>query len=172
MTPTQLHARHWIGGEWIDAAETADSINPATGEKIGTYTEAGETEATLAIQNALDAFRGGPWRHDRKLRAKAINEMADQFETHRDDLVEILSLENGKIKAEARFEIDMVPHKLRFYAALALTDYGRAMEVAPGQYTMVLKEPMGVAGIIAPWNSPIVLSSGRWRLLWQLAARW
>ena len=51
----------------------------------------------------------------------------------------------------------MVPHKLRFYAALALTDFGRAMEVEPGKYTMTLREPSGVAGILAPWNSPIVL---------------
>ena len=51
----------------------------------------------------------------------------------------------------------MVPGKLRFYAALALTDYGRSMETAPGKYTQVLREPMGVAGVLAPWNSPVVL---------------
>ncbi len=152
-----LHARHWIDGEWVDAATPADSFNPANGKKIGSYTEAGEAEATRAIRVARDAFRNSPWRQDRRLRAKAMNEMADRFEARRDDLVEILSLENGKVKNEARFEIDMVPRKLRFYAALALTDFGRVMETAPGRYTMVLREPVGVAGIIAPWNSPVVL---------------
>ena len=155
----QLRARHWIGGEWIDAeaAGQADSFNPATGERIGTYTEAGEAEANRAIAAALKAFKETEWRGDRRLRARALNEMADRFEARADDLVEVLALENGKIKAEARFEVGMVPSKLRFYAALALTDYGRAMETAPGRYTTVLREPVGVAGIIAPWNSPVVL---------------
>lgn len=151
------HARHWIGGEWVDSATRHDSFDPATGTRIGTYAEAGEEEADRAVAAALEAFRETPWRGDRRLRARAINEMADVFEAATDDLIEILSLENGKIKPEARFEVEMVPGKLRFYAALALTDYGRAMETAPGRYTQVLREPMGVAGILAPWNSPVVL---------------
>jgi betaine-aldehyde dehydrogenase len=153
----QLHARHWIDGEWVDSPEEAQSIDPATGETIGTYTEAGEAEAKRAIAAALRAFRETDWRGDRRLRAKAINEMADRFEARTNDLVKILALENGKVEAEARFEVTMVPSKLRFYAALALTDFGRAMETSPGRYTMTLREPTGVAGILAPWNSPIVL---------------
>lgn len=51
----------------------------------------------------------------------------------------------------------MVPSKLRFSAALALTNFGRAMETSPGRYTTTLREPAGIAGIIAPWNSPVVL---------------
>jgi betaine-aldehyde dehydrogenase len=46
----------------------------------------------------------------------------------------------------------MVPSKLRFYAALAPTDFGRAMELSPGRYTTTLREAIGVAGIIAPWT--------------------
>ena len=153
----QLSARHWIDGEWVDGGERAQSINPANGEPIGTYTEAGETEAQHAIAAALRAFRETDWRMDRRLRARAINEMADRFEARTDDLVKILCLENGKVEAEARFEVTMVPSKLRFAAALALTDFGRAMETAPGRYTTTLREPVGVAGIIAPWNSPVVL---------------
>lgn len=154
---SQLVARHWIGGEWLDGPVRTESINPANGEAIGTYTEAGEAEATQAIAAALGAFRETDWREDRRLRARAMNEMADRFETRANDLIKILSLENGKVEAEARFEVSMVPSKLRFYAALALTDFGRAMEVSPGHYTTTLREAAGVAGIIAPWNSPIVL---------------
>ena len=151
------HARHWIAGQWVDSGERKDSFDPATGEKIGTYTEADSDQADRAIAAALKAFNSGEWRRDRRLRAKSLNEMADVFEDATDELIEILSLENGKIKPEARFEVEMVPGKLRFYAALALTDFGRAMETSPGRYTQVLREPMGVAGILAPWNSPVVL---------------
>jgi betaine-aldehyde dehydrogenase len=152
-----LHARHWIDGTWVDGQQLEKSTDPATSEVIGTYTEAGETEANQAIAAALRAFHETDWRTDRRLRAKALNEMANRFEARTEDLVKILSLENGKVDAEARFEVGMVPSKLRFYAALTLTDFGRAMETAPGRYTMTLRQAAGVAGILAPWNSPIVL---------------
>ena len=153
----QLSAHHWIDGEWVDSQAQAQSINPATGEVIGAYTEAGEAEGKQAIAAALRAFRETDWRENRRLRAKVINEMANRFEARTNDLVRILSLENGKVEAEARFEVTMVPSKLRFYAALALTDFGRAMETSPGRYTMTLRQPTGVAGILVPWNSPVVL---------------
>jgi betaine-aldehyde dehydrogenase len=157
MTTVQLNARHWIGGEWVDSKNRLDSINPATGETIGTYADGGETEATLAIAAAKEAFLGTDWRENRRLRARAINELADRFEARIEDLVEILALENGKIVDEARFEVAMAAPKLRFYAALALTEFGRAIQAEPGRYSTVYREPMGVAGIIAPWNSPVVL---------------
>ena len=121
---SQLQARHWIDGDWVDSRDRAASIDPATGETIGSYTEATEAEATGAITAALRAFNETDWRANRRLRAKALNDMADRFEARANDLVEILSLENGKVKAEAQFEVGMVPSKLRFYAALALTDFG------------------------------------------------
>ena len=154
---SQLTARHWIDGEWVDAPQRGDSVNPATGEVIGTYTEAGEAEAERAIAAAVRAFRNSDWRENRGLRAKVLNDMADRFEARTNDLVRILSLENGKVDADARFEVTMVPSKLRFYAALTLTDFGRSMETSPGRYTTTLREATGVAGIIAPWNSPVVL---------------
>ena len=154
---SQLTARHWIDGEWVDSLQRADSVDPATGEVIGTYTEAGEAEAKRAIAAAVRVFRNSDWRENRRLRAQVLNAMADRFEARTNDLVKILSLENGKVEAEARFEVTMVPSKLRFFAALTLTDFGRAMETSPGRYSTTLREAAGVAGIIAPWNSPVVL---------------
>jgi len=150
-------ARHWIDGEWVDSGQPAQSINPANGEVIGTYTEAGEAEAKRAVAAAVRVFRETDWSENRRLRARVLNDMADRFEARSEDLIRILCLENGKVEAEARFEVTMAPSKLRFYAALALSDFGRAMEISPGRYTTTLREPAGVAGIIAPWNSPIVL---------------
>jgi betaine-aldehyde dehydrogenase len=107
MTSGQLNARHWIGGEWVDSKDRLDSINPATGEAIGAYANGGEAEATKAIAIAKQAFLDTEWHENRRLRAKAINEMADRFEARMPDLVEILALENGKIVDEARFEVAM-----------------------------------------------------------------
>jgi betaine-aldehyde dehydrogenase len=154
---TLLSAKNWIGGEWVDSPTRLNSINPASGEVIGTYADGSTEEANRAIAIARKAFLETPWRADRRLRARALNEMADRFETRADELIAMLSLENGKVKSEARFEVDMVPKKLRFAAALTLAESGRAIEVEPGKFSTVLKEPMGVAGIVAPWNSPVVL---------------
>jgi betaine-aldehyde dehydrogenase len=129
---SQLTARHWIDGEWMDGGERAVSVNPANGEPIGSYSEAGEAEAKRAITAALRSFRESGWRNDRRLRARVINEMADRFEARTDDLVRILCLENGKVEAEARFEVNMVPSKLRFYAACAVEFTDRALYTVPG----------------------------------------
>lgn len=150
-------ALNWIDGKWMDSANHQDSINPATYEVIGSYADGGLPAATAAIASAKKAFETSPWKEDRILRAKVLNQLADAFERHTDALVEILSAENGKVRGEAFFEVSMVPSKLRYYASLVRTEYGRAAEPRPGSFSMVLREPMGVAGIIVPWNSPVVL---------------
>ncbi|MFJ2865456.1 aldehyde dehydrogenase family protein [Kitasatospora sp. NPDC087314] len=154
MKPTALH---WINGAWVDSPTHADSIDPATGETIGRYADGGEAEAEAAIAAAKETFHGTSWKDDRLRRARALNEMAHVFQDHTDELVEALALENGKLKPHARFEVEMVPPKLRYYASVIRTDYGRAMEVRPGTFSMVLKQARGVAGIVVPWNSPVVL---------------
>ena len=65
---SQLSARHWIDGEWVDGEQRSQSVNPADGEIIGSYTEAGEREAQRAIAAALRAFRRTEWPQNRRLR--------------------------------------------------------------------------------------------------------
>lgn len=156
MTSTS-HALHWIDGELIDSPAHRDSFDPATGAVIGRYADGGEAEARAAVTAASRAFDRTPWRHDAALRARVLDELAVAFERHTEALIEQLALENGKIKQEARFEVEMVPSKLRYYAALARAERAHGGTPRPDVVSLVLREPMGVAGIIAPWNSPIVL---------------
>ncbi|MGW6460688.1 aldehyde dehydrogenase family protein [Streptomyces sp. NPDC055078] len=153
-----VHARNLIDGEWTDAAKVTESLNPATGEVLGTYADGGADEARAAIDAARRAFVTGDWSRDRDLRAKALFEMSDRMAARRDELVDLLSRENGKILPEAALEVDLTISKIRYYGALALTESGRAQEVKPGLYSMTLRQPAGVAGVIAPWNSPVILS--------------
>lgn len=157
MTARLTHAHSWIDGAWVDSEDVRNSINPATYDIIGTYANGGAESAAAGIRAAKRAFRETPWPRDRMLRAKVLNQLADAFESNTDSLIEILSTENGKVKAEATFEVTMVPSKLRYYASLVRTEYGRAIEPKPGSLSMVLRQPMGVAGIIVPWNSPVLL---------------
>lgn len=151
------NAKHWIDGKWVDSPRHGDSFNPATGDVIGSYADAGEGEARLAVAAAVRAFRETPWRRDAELRARVLDELAQAFELHAEPLVERLALENGKIKPEARFELSMVPSKLRYYAALARTEKSESGTPKPDVLSITLREPKGVAGIIVPWNSPVVL---------------
>jgi acyl-CoA reductase-like NAD-dependent aldehyde dehydrogenase len=148
-------AKNWIDGGWADSVERRDSFDPATGQKIGTYAYAGRDDVGRAVIAAERAFRTSSWKHDRHLRARALNAMAERFTQRRVDLIDLLALDNGKVKPEAAFEVDFVPAGLRLNAALALADCGRACEVGSGRVSMLLRQPMGVAGVIAPWSSPV-----------------
>jgi betaine-aldehyde dehydrogenase len=150
-------AKHWIDGQWADSDEHRDSVNPATGEIIGAYAMAGPKEAQAAIEAAKRAFADPAWRTNRLLRARVLNRMADRFEERADDLVEVLGLENGKTHDQGKLEVAFAPETLRFNAALALTDTGTNSQVTEGEFSLVVRQPVGVAGIIAPWNSPVAL---------------
>jgi betaine-aldehyde dehydrogenase len=150
-------AMHWIDGQRADSDEHRESVNPATGEAIGSYAMAGPKEARAAIEAARRAFADPVWRTNRLLRARVLNRMADRFEERADDLVALLGLENGKTHDQGRLEVAFAPETLRFNAALALTDTGTNSQVTEGELSLVVRQPVGVAGIIAPWNSPVAL---------------
>lgn len=150
-------ALHRIDGSWLDSGEHRDSIDPATGDVIGSYAMGGRKETEWAVDAALRAFRGTDWKDDRSRRARVLNAMAARFEAHAEPLARILATEVGKVLPHARFEAGTVPANLRFNAALALTDYGRAAETGADSLSMVLRQPVGVVGIFAPWNAPIAL---------------
>ena len=107
------------------------SFDPASGQPIGTYADGGRAEADAAIAAAVRAFEDGPWKDDHALRATALEEIAAAFERHADALIDLLALENGKIKPEAAFEVGMVPGKLRYYAGLARSERAPAARRAP-----------------------------------------
>ncbi|MFI6577942.1 aldehyde dehydrogenase family protein [Nocardiopsis sp. NPDC050513] len=156
-TPT-ADARHWINGAWATSTRVTPSTSPHDGSVLDHYADGGEAEARAAIAAARAAFDTGDWARDRAWRARALNELADRTAERRDELVTLLARENRKILAEAAFEVDLAIPKLRYYAALALTDSGRSAEVGPGLYSMTLRQPAGVAAVVTPWNSPVVLA--------------
>lgn len=148
---------NWIDGQWLDSGIYKDSIDPATYEQIGCYAEGGADTAQRGIEAALRSFAQSSWKDDRALRGTVLLELAEAFERNAEALIDTLALENGKIRPQAEFEVRMVPSKLRYYAALARTEYGRAAEPTPGRISLVLRQAVGVVGIIVPWNSPVVL---------------
>lgn len=154
---TTYSANNWIDNRFVSSSKRSTSIDPATYETIGEYADEGGVAAAAAIAAAARAFRGTDWAHDSQLRARVLDRMAAAIETNRDRLIDILSLENGKVRGEAALEVDASPSKLRYWAAMARTEAGRALQPRPGSLSIILRQPMGVAGVIVPWNSPVIL---------------
>jgi betaine-aldehyde dehydrogenase len=150
-------AKHWIDGEWTGSGPVKESVNPATGAVLGQWADGGEAEARAAIAAARRAFDTSPWSRDRSLRHRVLNEMADRFDAHAEELGTLVTKENGKKIAEGLFEGTSPSPTLRHNAAQALTEVGISAEVAPGQWFSTYAEPAGVVGIIVPWNSPVAL---------------
>ncbi len=149
---------HHVDGVWRSSPNTGTSHSPATGAKLGTYFDADADLAGEAIDAASRAFIDTGWAQDRRLRAQVLDEMATAIEEHTDELALMLAGENGKVVPEAYFELSLVPSKLRYYAAQALTGSGRGDQASPGVYSLLVPVPVGVAGVIVPWNSPVVLA--------------
>jgi len=154
---TAHEARHWVAGEWLADGPRRESIDPATGNVIGYYYDALEQTMQAAIDTAAQAFLRSPWRSDSHRRATALSHLADGFEARLDEVIDSLCHENGKVRPEATFEASLIPRALRFATGLAMHNFGRVLESRPGQQAMSIREPIGVAGLIIPWNSPAYL---------------
>jgi len=154
---TNNHAKQYINGEWIDSGDKKDTINPSTGEVLGTYVEGGKTEMQDAIKAAKDTFKNTDWKTNRELRYRVLTKMADAFEARQDELATMIAKENGKVLGEAQFEASFVMPNIRFAASKIYTEFGRTAEWSAGKYSILVKEAVGVAGISTPWNSPAAL---------------
>src|SRR6201984_733793 len=150
-------ARHWINGEWVGSSTVAKSISPSTGEVLGQYCAGGRTEAASAIAAARKAFNTGVWSHDPQLRSRALLELADRLDERADAIALSISREEGKTLGQATLEATWSSSSLRYNAGTALSQTGTSAEIAPGVFATATREPIGVAGIIVPWNSPLAL---------------
>lgn len=156
--PDQPRIQHWIDGEWISSLPERNSIDPATGKVIGTYCDGDASTADAAIGAAARCFTGSDWRHDAMRRAATLSSLADAFAGRLDELIASLGQENGKLRGEAGYEVHFIVRALRFASGLALVNQGRVADVKQGVQSLSIRQPVGVAGIIVPWNSPAYLS--------------
>ena len=156
---TNYQAKLLINGEWSAASggRSGTSINPANQEKIGQYADGDVADAKAAIKAAREAFELPGWSQNPRLRQLVMLKWADRMEAHSEELARLLTLENGKVMAQSRAEVVGSISEIRYYAGLARYIPGHVFEVEPGAYSTVLKEPAGVAGLIIPWNAPVVL---------------
>ena len=155
-----------IEGQWIEGSKTFDTINPATEEVLTQVVEASPLNVDCAVTAARHAFedRNGPWRKlSASERGRLLWKLADLVEKNIDELAELETLDNGKPIFESRYvDMPMVIDVLRYYGGLATKIHGETINAFETAFTYTLREPVGVVGLIVPWNFPLLLAS--WKL--------
>lgn len=152
-----MQSQHFIDGQWTAADRWTDSLDPANGELIGCFADGGEAEAEAAVAAAARAFNDPQWAQNPRLRQQLLLEWAAGLKARQEQLAQLLTRENGKALAQSRGEIGGAISEILYYAGLARHNPGHMLEVAPGEFSSMLREPAGVAGLIIPWNAPAVL---------------
>jgi acyl-CoA reductase-like NAD-dependent aldehyde dehydrogenase len=139
---------------------TVTVVNPATEETIAELDAAGPEETDAAVARAKSAFPG--WRSVAPPdRARLLRRLATLVEEHGEELAHIESQNVGKPIAGARAEVAMVAEVFHFYAGAVDKHHGQTIPVAGG-VDLTFREPLGVVGLIVPWNFPLNISS--WKL--------
>ncbi|GAB6059840.1 NAD-dependent succinate-semialdehyde dehydrogenase [Desulfonatronum parangueonense] len=149
-----LVAGHWISA---DSGQTLDVINPAASEVIGVVPNCGRSETARAIDAAARAWPA--WRAMTALeRGELLLRLHDLMLAEREELARLMTLEQGKPLAEARAEIGFGASFLRWFAEEGRRAYGSIIP-APwrDKRILVTREPVGVVGIITPWNFPTAM---------------
>src|SRR5438552_3938256 len=166
-TKTQIKpGKLLIGGEWRSSSKTFATVNPATGEELTQVAAASAQDVDAAVQSARRTFDDvqGPWRKmSASERGRILWKLAELIEKNIDELAELETLDNGKIINESRYvDMPMVIDVLRYYAGWATKIHGETVNTFETAFTYTLREPVGVVGMIVPWNFPLLLAS--WKL--------
>jgi acyl-CoA reductase-like NAD-dependent aldehyde dehydrogenase len=161
----------WIANERVDGLSGGwiDSEDPATEEVIGRVAAGGAADVERAVAAARSASEA--WRYTAANdRAELMHEAVARSTEQHDELVELLTREQGKARPEQEEEAEWALTSLRYYAELGRNGSGRVIPSGEPrtQLNLVLKEPYGVVGAIVPWNYPLLLLS--WKLAPALAA--
>ncbi len=148
----------YIGGAWVEAhGKEITSMNPATGEIVGTYLSATEEDVNAACLAAREAFDKGPWRTEitNKDRGIIMRRLADLVRAHMDELATIETLDNGKLFSEACEDVTNVADFFDYYSGWTDKIYGETNPVNGDFFSYTRREPVGVCGQIIPWNYPL-----------------
>ena len=161
-----------INGQWVEALDgaTFPTYNPATGEALAQVSLAGAEDVSQAVHAARAAFDHGPWSQmSGEVRGQLLNKLADLIDAHADELAELETLDNGKpLRVSRRGDLPYTSMHFRYYAGWAGKLEGTTIPVSyPNQFVYTLREPVGVVGLIIPWNFPLLMCA--WKLAPALA---
>lgn len=160
--------RNFIGGKWLEGANAADNINPSdTSDIIGEYAHASAAQTQQAIDAAYQASLA--WGNSSiQHRSDILDNIGSEILQRREELGELVSREEGKTLPEGIGEATRAGQVFKFFAGEALRPGGEFIDsIRPGLDVSVTRAPMGVVGLILPWNFPIAIPA--WKVAPALA---
>ncbi len=157
--------KNYIGGRWVDSVsgEEFERRNPATGEPIGTFTKSGQEDVNAAVEVARKAFER--WRvYPAPKRGEILFRVAQLLEERKDQLAREMTEEMGKVLTEAGGDVQEAIDMTFYMAGEGRRQPGQTVpSELPNKWNMSVRKPLGVVGIITPWNFPMAIPS--WKIM-------
>jgi acyl-CoA reductase-like NAD-dependent aldehyde dehydrogenase len=154
--------RMLIGGEWRDAAsgKRFRTVNPATAEPIFDVAEGDAPDVDLAVRAARAAL-DGPWgKMSASERGALLWKLSDLIQKNTDEIARLETLDTGKPIAESsRIDVPLTVDVFRYFAGAATKLEGSTIPVSGPFFNYTLREPIGVVGLIVPWNFPLLIAA-------------
>ena len=165
-TSKKVQIENFIAGNYTPSkgGNTFETINPATGKVLGTVALGGAEDIEHAVQSAKVAFKKGPWK---KMpiaeRAKVVEKIGDLILENKDELARAETLDTGKPISECLTgDIARSALNFHFFARFAQTIGEELYSASPLERHLAVREPLGVCGLITPWNLPLYLAT--WKI--------
>ena len=157
---------NFIGGEFLpsESGERFDSVNPATGKSHASVALGGKEDVDRAVACAKEAFDRGPWRRmSLQERCQVLRRIGDEILANLDELAEAETRDNGKPISESKTgDIPRSALNFHFFSEYAASASDECFTSATGERHITAREPLGVCGLITPWNLPLYLAT--WKL--------
>ena len=157
--------RHYIDGEFVDSidGDTFDVLDPVTNEPYMKAASGKSADIDRAVAAAKAAFESGEWSQALpRQRSRVLHRIADIMETRGDQLAAMECFDTGLPIKQAKGQAARAAENFRFFADLIVAQHDDAFKVPGRQANYVNRKPIGVAGLITPWNTPFMLES--WKL--------
>src|SRR4029077_18481652 len=163
--------RNYVNGQWTASAsgQTFPVYDPSTEEVIARVSAADKADVDVAVKAARQEFDEGPWsKKTPQDRGRVLFKRAEKIRQNTAALANLESRNTGKPIVEAEFDIADVATCFEYYGGLATKGMGHVKPVPANALSFTLREPVGVAAQIIPWNYPLLMAA--WKLAPALAA--
>lgn len=160
--------KNYINGEWVGGSTTSQNLNPSNlSDLIGEFTQGDAEDVDVAVAAALAAFPA--WSHGGiQARSDALDKIGSEILARKEEFGTLLAREEGKTKPEGIGEVTRAGHIFKFFAGECLRLAGETLpSVRPHIGVEITREPVGVVGLITPWNFPIAIPA--WKVAPALA---
>src|SRR5258705_5385033 len=162
---------NYVNGQWApsSAGQTFPVYDPSTEEVIARVSAADKTDVDAAVKSAREAFDSGPWaKTTAQDRGRILFKLAEKIRQNAASLADLESRNTGKPIVEAEYDIADVATCFEYYGGLATKIMGHVNPVPANALSFTLREPVGVAAQIIPWNYPLLMAA--WKLAPAIAA--